>query len=247
MINIKIDSKYKNFYKFFKNIKEEFLKSDQIITNKRNIIKLILYDDIEIVVKSFKIPHLLNKIVYRFLRDSKAKRSFLNAQKLIELGINTPTPIGYIEFFDPFLSESFYICKYFDFDFEIRDVLKDKNFSNREQILKEFIKFTYNLHQNGVYHIDYSPGNILIKQINNQYIFFIVDVNRMKFMKLTAKLRLKNLSKLSASLEDTEFLASEYAKVASMSKSFAINNLLFYHKKHQRYLKNKKKLKMFRI
>lgn len=243
MINIQINSRYNNFKDFAQNVKTYFLKSDDIITAKRNVIKIINYNNKQVVVKSFKIPNLINQFAYRYIRDSKAKRSFLNAQKLIELGINTPTPITYIEFFNPLLKESFYICELFDYDFEIRDVLKNNSFEDRDAIFEAFAKFSYGLHQKGVYHIDYSPGNVLIKKEGGKYHFSIVDVNRMKFLKFDNKLRFKNLSRFSASNEDTKSIAKSYAKISGIDEQFAIEQIFLFHNEHQKYLKNKKRLK----
>jgi serine/threonine protein kinase len=243
VIHVGIDENHKEFREFSQDIKEYFSKSDEVITAKRNIIKIIEQYGKKVVVKSFKIPNFINQFAYRFIRDSKAKRSFLNAKELIKLGINTPVPISYIEFFSPLLKESFYICEYFDYDFEIRDVLKDENFKNRDEILKAFVAFSYSLHQKGIYHIDYSPGNVLIKIKDGVYHFSIVDVNRMKFIVFDDKLRFKNLSRFSASKKDTTTIAKEYAKVANIDEEFALRQLFFYHDKHQQYLENKRKLK----
>jgi hypothetical protein len=96
---------------FVKNIRDYFdNEENRTIFEKRNIIKIIKYENQEYIVKSFKIPHLLNQIVYRFWRESKAKRSFNNSTHLRRIGINTPEPIGYIEFPTRFrFLESFYI------------------------------------------------------------------------------------------------------------------------------------------
>ncbi len=243
MINIQIAPNYSNFKDFAHNIKTYFAQTKEVITDNRNIIKVIEYNNKNVVVKSFKIPNFINQFAYRFIRDSKAKRSFLNAQKLIELDINTPTPIAYIEFFNPLLKESFYICEHFDYDFEIRDLLKDSQFEDRDTIFEAFVKFSYDLHQKGVYHIDYSPGNVLIKKVDEKYHFSIVDVNRMKFIKFDDKLRFKNLSRFSASDEDTEFIAKAYAKISGIDETFAIKELFFFHNEHQKYIQNKKRLK----
>ena len=248
MIYKQIDPKFGNFNKFSDNIKKSFEQEANTITKKRNVIKLINFDNKKIVVKSFKIPNIVNKFAYRFIRDSKAKRSFYNAQKLIQLGINTPHPIAFVEFFTPLLDNSFYICKYFDHDFEIRDVLKNQTFKNRDKILKQFTEFSYLLHEKGVYHVDYSPGNILVKQINeNEYLFSIVDVNRMKFIKFNDSLRFKNLAKLSASEEDIKFISKIYAAISDMDELSVTKKLFFYHNKHQKYLQNKKILKTLKF
>ncbi len=230
---------------FVKNIKIYFnQKSNITVFQKRNTIKRIKFEGVEYIVKSFKIPHLLNQIVYRFFRDSKAKRSYLNSLKLKELGISTPKPIGYVEFPTPFkFKESFYISEFFDYDFEIRAVLSDKDFEDRENILKKFIEFTYNLHKKGVFHIDYSPGNILLKKRGSIYQFSIIDVNRMKFIEFNDDLRMQNLAKLTNDREDNEFMARYYAQIAKFDESMLLEKLNVALLKQQNYLANKKRLK----
>jgi tRNA A-37 threonylcarbamoyl transferase component Bud32 len=226
------------------NIEDIFAKEDSTLFQKRNTVKCVEYDTILYAVKSFKIPHLFNQIMYRFFRSSKAERSYENAVKLRALGVNTPEPIGYIELASKFLfQKSYYVSEFYDFDFEIRDVLNDDTFEDREEILKEFVYFSNDLHDKGVYHSDYSPGNVIIKKLNDGYEFSIIDVNRMKFVEYDDALRCKNLSRFSTSDEDLAFIALEYANLASMDESFAVRTLQKYHDAHQNYLRRKRKLK----
>jgi tRNA A-37 threonylcarbamoyl transferase component Bud32 len=230
---------------FIRNIKTYFNQpSNNTIYDKRNIIKIVEYENRKYVVKSFKKPHLLNQIIYRFWRESKAKRSFNNSMRLRRMGINTPEPIGYIAFPTRFrFLESFYISDLLDFDFEIRAVFADREFEDRENILKRFVEFTYTLHKRGVYHVDYSPGNILVKKLNGWYSFSIIDLNRMRFLKLDNELRMKSISKLTKSKEDNQFIAEYYAKISNLDKDMLLNRLEFYLDKQKKYLNNKKRLK----
>ncbi|MEA2100199.1 MAG: lipopolysaccharide kinase InaA family protein [Campylobacterota bacterium] len=242
MIYKTVNEKFDNF---LINIKKYFCKDTNVILfKKRNTIKIIEFTNTKYVVKSFKIPHLLNKIVYKFFRESKAKRSYENSVKLLELGINTPKPIGYSEFSSLFFfKESFYVSEFFDYDFEIRALFKDKNFSDRENILKEFTKFSVNLHNKGVYHIDYSPGNILIKKVNGIYIFNIIDVNRMKFLDFDIDLRMKSMSKLTSNIDDNKLILKYYAEISNIDLSILEKKLEFHLKAQAKYLKNKKQFK----
>ena len=230
---------------FIINIKNYFNQdSNKTLFHKRNTIKIIMFEGKEYVVKSFKIPHLLNQIVYRFFRDSKARRSFDNSRRLEKLGVNTPQPIGYVEFPTRFLfKESFYISDFFDYDFEIRAVFNDKDFKDRETILTKFIEFTYKLHNKKVYHIDYSPGNILVKKITYGYTFSIIDVNRMKFIELDDELRMKSLAKLTNDIEDNEFMVKAYANISKRDEAILLASLKDALKEQGRYLANKKRFK----
>jgi serine/threonine protein kinase len=230
---------------FVTNIKLYFNQKDNhIIYNKRNSIKVVQFEGKKYVVKSFKTPHLLNQFVYRFFRDSKAKRSFNNSIILRKVEIHTPEPVGYIEFPTKFrFRESFYISELFDFDFEIRAVFSDKNFEDREHVLKKFIEHTYRLHQKNIHHIDYSPGNILVKKRGSFYQFSIIDVNRMEFVPFDDELRMQNLAKLSNDKEDNEFMARYYAQIAKLDETTLLSKLNIALKKQEKYLANKKRLK----
>jgi len=233
------------FNTFLIDIQNSFKKeSNQTLFQQRNTIKIVKFEQKKYVVKSFKVPHLLNQIVYRFFRSSKAQRSYENAVKLRELNINTPQPIGYIEFPSFFLfNESYYISDFFDYDFEIRALLADKHFPHREEILTQFVAFSYNLHNKGVFHIDYSPGNILVKKIDDTYSFSLIDVNRMQFLEFTDELRMKAFSKLSTFNEDRAFITNAYCKLSTIEPNFATTKMELFHEKHQQYIRNKKKLR----
>ncbi len=243
MIYYKIDPSQSEFESFVQEIARHFENEGTVITDNRNSLKILTHHNRKVVVKSFKIPNLINRFAYRYIRGSKAKRSFENARKLLKLGIATPQPIAFVEFFTPLLEKSFYISDYFPFDFEIRALLNNPDFPDRWRILEAFVAFSYALHQKGVYHIDYSPGNVLIKKENQEYHFSLVDVNRMKFITFDNALRFKNLSRFSASEEDTDFIARYYAAISGIDEQYAVNQLRHYHQKHQRYLQNKKRMK----
>jgi len=239
-MNFKINKQYENEFKeFFINIKEYFKNNNTQIHKARNELKIIKYKDKNYVVKSFKVPHLINKIAYSFFRDSKAKKSYEHALKISKF---TPTPIGYIEFFNNNLLEnSYFVSEEFNYDFTIREPLLDNTFEDKENILKSFARFTYELHQHSIFHEDYSPGNILIKKEKNDYIFKIVDINRMRFGYLTFEDRVKNFSKLWASDKELSIIGLEYARVSRYNTYFTIKEMQYYSNKNKK-IKNFKKI-----
>lgn len=235
-----INSTHEAFVNFLLDIKSYFLTNSQTIHKARNELKIINYNGVDTVVKSFKKPHLLNRVVYTFFRDSKAKKSYEYSLKLQDF---TPTPIGYIEFYESLLlKESYFISEQFKYDFTIREPLLDKNFEDKEAIFKAFARFTLELHNNDIFHDDYSPGNILIKKENNKYIFKIVDVNRMGFFKLSTMDRAKNFSKLWASDEILTIMAREYQQYFECGKNF-VEAVLYYSNKNKKIKNFKKRLK----
>lgn len=240
-----INSNFSNFEDILVKIKDIFKNSNHSIHKARNELKIIELNDLKCVVKSFKVPHFINRVAYTFFRDGKAKKSFTNAMKLQELGVNTPEPIGIIEFFNfGLLSESYFISKYEPYDFTIREVFHHK-VDNVEQILKEFAKFTYEIHQKGVWHIDYSLGNILIsKQDDGSYKFSLVDINRMEFKEIQPKEGLKNFNKFWAKFdEDLPILAKKYARLADFDEKEAVAIVRSEAKKLEDMVNIKRKMK----
>jgi hypothetical protein len=190
------------------------LGSDFVV-GKRNKIKIIPYNNMFLNVKRFKNPIFINGIIYKFFRKSKAERSYNNAKILIEKGIGTPNPIGFYENKPAFrLLDSYYICEHLQPDYVFKDFF-EKHFDDLENILQQFAHFCFKMHENGIEFLDHSPGNTLIKKVNdNKYEFYLVDLNRMKFHKeMDFKTRMKNLNRITPSEMMIKMISFEYAKL----------------------------------
>ncbi len=232
------DSHYEDF---IKKIPAHFHQSKDCLYTGRNSLKVLQYLDDNIVVKSFKIPHFINKLAYTFLRESKAERSYSNSLKILEF---VPKPIAYAEFKRyGLLYNSYFLCEKYEYDFTIREPLQHNEFPNKVNIFQQFAHFAYALHNKGVEHLDFSPGNILIKEIaENKYEFKIIDVNRMTFRVFTNEERMQNFAKLWADDEDLITIAKAYAPLINMDESKAIQIALDASHKHKQKKLAKKKL-----
>ncbi len=215
----------------------------------RNSLKLFNLNRKTINVKSFKIPNLINQVAYRFFRSSKAQRSYHYANTLIKLSINTPKPIAFFEYTTfLFFKKSYYISEHLEYDLTYRELLTDFNYPNYEEILRAFTRFTYNLHQNNINFLDHSPGNTLITTKNDEYKFYLVDLNRMEFKTLSFETRIKNFAKLTIHKFMIEVMSNEYAKIsgynyAEVFKLMWESTQDFQEKFHRKKrLKNKLKL-----
>lgn len=239
-----LNPKYNNFKDDLLNIKSIFNDSEQSIHKARNELKIIELNGLKCVVKAFKVPHFINKIAYSFFRAGKAKKSYLNAIELIKLGVNTPEPIGIIEFYSAgLLSESYFISIYEPYDITIREVFHHK-VDEYKEILKQFTNFTYELHKNGVWHVDYSLGNILVTKDDDKYRFSVVDINRMEFKAISQVDGLKNFNKFWAKdKDDLVLIAKEYAKLSGFDEQEAIEIVLNEAKTLEAKVNLKRKLK----
>ena len=188
-----------------------FNEEGQTIYKSRNELKVFEHQGLEFVVKSFKTPHLLNQAVYTTLRASKAKRSFDYALMLKDKGVATPSPVAYIEIKKcGLLFQSFFVSEKSRFHHEIRVLSTSPDWPEAHIIITEFARFTADLHSKGVFHKDYSPGNILFGKIDDHYAFELVDLNRMKFGKVTLQEGCNNLNRLGLNEELYQLLLREY-------------------------------------
>ena len=209
----------------------------------RNEIKKIPCDNYALVVKSFKIPNLLNRLVYTYLRGSKAQKSYDNALRLQELGINTPEPVAVIKELTPTLHKSYFISVAFEYDYTLREPLRNPDFPNRITLFEAFARYSANLHENGVLHNDYSQGNVLIKEENGTYVFSIVDINRMEFKPLNKAERYNNFSRLWADEDILSIIAKEYAQTVGYDVEEAVREIIKYDRKHKNFKQFKRLFK----
>jgi len=237
----KINHLYAHFESFILNIRNDFQENSNSIHKARNELKVISHQNEALVVKSFKIPSLPRRLFYTLFRDSKAKKSY---DYSVKIGTFTPDPIAYVEFYNSgLLSDSYFISKRFAYDFTIREPLLEPDFQDRKAIFESFAEFTFQLHNRGILHKDYSPGNILIRKDEQGYLFKIVDINRMEFKVLTLKERLRNFNKLWARDEDLKMIIERYASLMNEEKKRCANMALAYNQKHKNKMILKNRLR----
>jgi hypothetical protein len=212
----------------------------------RNSIKIFQVNDSFVNIKSFKTPHFINKIAYKYFRKSKARRSFEYATTLLQKGIGTPQPIAYFENYDFIgLKDSYYVCEHLDCDLTYRELVEIPDFPDHENILRQFTRFSYDLHQKGIEFLDHSPGNTLIKKNTEEnYDFFLVDLNRMQFHEsMPFEIRMKNLCRLTPEKEMVRVMSNEYAKVSGESEQLIFETLWKMTADFQERFYRKKRLK----
>ena len=214
---------------------------------ERNKIKLFELEGKTINIKSFKTPHLINKIAYKYFRKSKARRSFEYATTLLEKGIGTPQPIAYFENQDFIgLKDSYYVSEHLQCDLTYRELVEIPDFPDNENILRQFAQFSFDLHEKGIEFLDHSPGNTLIKKTTEgNYDFFLVDLNRMNFHdSMDFDSRMKNLSHLTPKKEMIAVMSNEYSKLyPAQTESEIFEKMWFYTNDFQERFAKKRRLK----
>lgn len=236
-----LNKEYSFLKEFINTIPNEFETSGEIIYKGRNTLKNFKIEDKIYTVKAFKKPNIVNKIAYKYFRKSKACRSFLYAMELIKKGISTPKPVAFIEEGGLLFGKSYYICEYQQNDFTLRE-LQDDNFPNKEKIFRQFIEFTINLHKQNVLHLDYSPGNVIINKVNENYSFSLVDINRMVFQEIDLETSLRYLAKIWASDYMYPIIEKKYAELWTCKEDEVISIFKNYDQLHKEKTLRKRRL-----
>src|SRR5690606_22249336 len=191
-----------------------YSQGEVLVKGRRNEIRIFDVDGQKLNIKAFKKPTLLNKIVYRFFRKSKARRSFEFGNLLLKHGIGTPKPIAFFENFDAVgLTDSYYVSEHLEVDLTYRELVENPDFPDHENILRQLTHFTYKLHTKGIEFREHARGNTLINKMpNRHYQFYFVDVNRMSFHhEMDFEKRMKNLSRLTPKKDTVTIMSEEYA------------------------------------
>lgn len=176
-MRIVVNPKYEGLDGFIRSIPPLiFPWEGEIVYKARNTIKVFEVDGLRVNVKSFKQPILINRFAYRYIRKSKAERSYQNAQYILDKGIKTPDPIAYIEMCsNGLMSESYYISIHEQVEGTMREIYKQSEDQSKE-LIQAFTLFTAQMHKSGIIHKDYSPGNILYKKVGGGYEFYLIDL-----------------------------------------------------------------------
>ncbi len=175
--------KYRQLESFVRSLPERFDRGEgRVIHKSRNELRVISYEGQAYVVKAYRRPMFVNRLVYGFLRASKAKRAFDNASLLLRLGIGTPEPVAYLN---------------------IRSaagLLFDRSF---------FVSVASTC---PLAHKDYGRANILFDKTERLGLRLeLVDLNRMAHGPLDIKAGCKNFERLPATPHMHRLMAETYA------------------------------------
>lgn len=185
-MKVVVNSKYGHLTPFIEGVLNRSYTADKTYRNFRNIVEDTTECGTHMVVKIFKKPTEVNRVVYTFLRSTKAKRSYEYSVRLIREGIDVPEPIAYIEKSKGlFFHTGCYISLFTDYrpisEFKDLDTSEERQFKRLERFIEEFAVYAADFHSKGFVHNDFNIDNILYKESDGHFKFQLIDVNRMKF------------------------------------------------------------------
>jgi hypothetical protein len=225
MNHYKVSDEFAELKEFILNLPATFDNNGQVIKDNRNIIRKVSTPQGELVIKNFRGMYFFNRVAYSFFRKSKAERSYINSGILNGRGILTPPNVGWLDCYRwGLLGRSYYLCAFSPhktFEQHLKDNPDDQSY--KRALYRHLLSFVIKLHRLGINQTDLSLGNILVIPTGEGFEFSMVDLNRVRFHKVSFRQGLQNLRKIELPLEDMNNLIREYAKQAGQSPEASLD------------------------
>ena len=211
---------------FVRSLPSSFEQGGRTIHKQRNEIRVFRVSGLSVNVKRYGTPHFLNRIAYTFFRPSKAERAYRYAFRLRARGFETPASVACILIKkNGLLYTSYYVSIQAPDGHTMREFATG-GIAGRESILREFAEYTARLHEAGIYHRDYSPGNILFRRADGSIRFCLVDINRMYFGRVSVKKGCASFARLWGQEAMFRLLAESYAEARGANAAQCVRRTL---------------------
>jgi len=244
-MNITVNPSYQSLENFIRTLPEVFQHQGVMLHDKRNVVKLYEIEGLKLVVKRYKVPLFFQRIDYTFFRPSKAKRAYLFALRLKELGISTPEPIAYVECkrFGIFRQGYFVSTYTSDSDIKSNIGLLDTD----SQLFDGLVDYLVFLHSKGFLHGDTNLSNFLFhKKSDGRYEFAVIDLNRSHFRESPTKEEcLSNLMRLTRDRGLSSRIVSAYAERRGWDAAESVEYVSRQIDKYERKRKARKFYKQY--
>lgn len=215
-MNITVHPDYSRLKEYLGTLPERFETEGELLYRGRNTIKRFDADGVSLVIKKYKVPNPINRVVYTLWKD-KATRSYDNAARLRSLGIGTPHEIALIRPPRTQLFDISYFVSAYTPDPPLAEILDADNplaeGSDTRRGIEAFAAFTAELHRQGVEHRDYNRTNILFRKEDGGFRFSLIDNNRMRFFNTLPRKRCwESLARLDGDPAILRHVAHTYAR-----------------------------------
>ncbi|MDE6451005.1 MAG: lipopolysaccharide kinase InaA family protein [Odoribacter sp.] len=233
-----LNPSFEHLRTFIAALPDTFSGSGEILYKGRNEIRIFEKEGLRLNVKEYGIPVFPNRIIYHLFRTTKAQRAYEYAFRLKEAGFNTPEPVAFIITRQRgLLGKCYFISLQVDYPRRFYE-FGTEPLEGKEHIVRDFGLFTAQLHNAGIYHKDYSPGNILFDTRKGKTEFCLVDINRMEFKNVTLQEGCRNFARLWGKEPFFRLLAETYAEERHYNPQQCVREVLKYRREFWiRYLR----------
>ncbi|MCH5181549.1 MAG: LPS kinase Kdo/WaaP [Prevotellaceae bacterium] len=218
---------------FLETLPQVFAVSGELLFRGRNELRCFCVDGRNLVVKRFGRHNVAVRLLGVFGR-SKARKSYDNAIRLVQLGVQTPKPVACVELrsFCGLATDTFYVCDYVSWP-ALGEGLHETGYFNRE-LTTAFAHFMVGIHAKGVEHCDLNATNVRFRMKSDGYAFMLIDLNRMRFHRnscgLSSREGFANLTRFSCCSEMFVCFLREYIAVRGLPVSKLAEALSVKHR-----------------
>ncbi|MBQ8100184.1 MAG: hypothetical protein IJ169_02725 [Paludibacteraceae bacterium] len=187
---------------------ERLVAAGRLIHSGRNrLYAFTTGDGTALCIKQYRVPNLLNRLVYRYLRPPKGLRAWRNSDALRRAGFLSPENVAYIQEDSPLgIGRNWYISRWQDGATIYRwGALPLRTLAPQ---LDALAHCAARMHEAGLLLTDFTPGNILLTTGG----FCFVDTNRMHRGRIDIACGLRSMRGLWLQPEAAERLALAYAE-----------------------------------
>ena len=239
-MKVVIHPAYQHLKSFIYDLPSHFESEGTLLYRGRNVVKLYQVDGMSLVVKRYKHPNIIQRVVYTYFKRSKTARAYDYAALLRKKGIDTPHEVAYIETFKKGLfTTGYFVSLYYSYpptsvqldveEFNLKfsdpllsnvattyraDETKDFNYPLADSLAAFFVE----LHSKGILQGDLNLSNVLYYQKEDgNYHFCVIDTNRSVFKQPTPNECLENLKRPTHRRNVLIYLVSRYAELRNWS------------------------------
>lgn len=223
-----------------------FEKEGTLLFKSRNTVKkFVLSDGMEVVVKKYKTPIFIQRVVYTYFRKSKAERAYLNAAELMRRGIDTPLNLAWaFESHNKLFHTGYFVSDVNDSPAIENELCIGETFN--KAMAEDFAQFVALLHSKGIIHKDLNCTNVIYRpESEGNYEFSLIDNNRMKFYKEgkepSEKECMENLTLFTRDLEVLHLVALYYTISRGWEREM-VDKILKVKVNHDKNRKRRKKI-----
>ena len=224
----------------------------EILLDSRNrvgavVIPLGEKEKADVVIKEFR-AGWVSRLKSLFVRG-KALKSWQGGMALAERGIDTPSPVAYLEKKrGAFLERSFFLTERVYGVEEIRFLFRDLPSPELRKFLTSLSRHLFLCQNKGILHRDLSDGNILVKKEGSgAFNLYLIDTNRIRIKDRIGRLSgIKNLIRLGVPSELQRYFLEQYLGEARLTRGIWFW-YRFNKKAYSSYVELKKKLRLKQI
>lgn len=242
--NITIYSIYRNNTQLTSLLNDIVLESsfeEKIYANRRNTLWTCYLEGIgKVVIKMFRYDSI-RQLRYGLTDKSKARQAYENAIMLMDNGISTPAPVGYVDVEEGRGILFSALVTLYTPDEDISSIIDDD-----KDCAIAFAKMVATMHSAGLIHHDMNSSNVLYNKQDGNYNLSVIDLNRMKKkVTLSFEDEMDDLVRFTGRLDSFINVIYPYAMFMKHDIEPFVRKATLYKIKHDANWTRRKKLKRF--